>query len=174
MWVYQKTLLYPVTVRRENPQLAKAILMEFGGLLTTPVRYLTQRYCMPIQEAKAVLTEIGTEELGHGEMIACMVYHLMGERNQAFPFPAQIDLGATPSFCGANPVTLMYENMAAEKRAQSTYERLMDLSDDPGVTDGLRFLWQREIVHFQRFGETLNLLHDHYGTKMVFHTRSVD
>jgi spore coat protein JC len=151
------------------------------------MRYLTQRYTMPIPEAKAALTDIGTEELAHMEIVAALVYNLIRDASIAEIKAAGMDgyysdhdkalyfVDATGNPWTAayiqskgDPVTDIHENMAAEQKARSTYEYLMRLSNDPDVTATLRFLWQREINHFQRFGEVLNLLHEYYGHQHVF------
>ena len=184
MWLYEKKLQYPVKVMGPNPKLAKAVITQYGGPdgeLAASLRYLTQRYTMPIKEGVAVLTDIGTEELAHMEIVAALVYHLIkdatieeikeagmegyyADHDKALYFVNGDGVPWTAAYVQSkgDPITDMYENMAAEEKARSTYEWLINLSDDPGVTDTLRFLRQREVVHFQRFGETLRKLQDHY------------
>ncbi|HAF67157.1 MAG: manganese catalase family protein [Bacillota bacterium] len=196
MWVYQKMLQYPARVRTTNPRLAKAVITQYGGPdgeLAASLRYLTQRYTMPIPEAKAALTDIGTEELAHMEIVATLVYNLIkdasiaeikragldgyyADHDKALYFVNAEGMPWIASYIQSkgDPITDIHENMAAEQKARSTYEYLIQLSDDPDVTDTLRFLWQREIVHFQRFGEILNLLHDYYGRERVFHMKGWD
>lgn len=155
--------------------------------MAASLRYLTQRYTMPIPQAKAALTDIGTEELAHMEIVATLVYQLIRDASiedikRAGLDPYYADHDKAVYFVNASgapwvasyiqskgdPITDIHENMAAEEKARSTYEYLIQLSDDPDATETLRFLWQREIVHFQRFGEILDLLHDYYSRQHVF------
>lgn len=190
MWVYQKTLEYPIRVSYTNPRLAKDIITQYGGPdgeLAASLRYLTQRYSMPIPQAKGVLTDIGTEELAHMEIIAALVYNLIKDasteeiiRAGLDPYYADHDRAlyfvnaagapwtATYIQSKGDPIADLHEDMAAEQKARATYENLIQLSDDPDVTDALRFLREREVVHFQRFGETLNLVHEYLNSKKVF------
>lgn len=200
MWVYQKMLEYPAGVASTcNPRLAKDIITQYGGPdgeLAASLRYLTQRYTMPIPQAKAVLTDIGTEELAHMEIVATLVYQLVkdasldqiiaagmdgyyADHDKALYFVNGDGMPWTATYIQSkgDPVTDIHENMAAEQKARSTYEYLMQISNalgDEGVTNTLRFLWQREIVHFQRFGEVLNLLHDYYGRDRCFDMKGWD
>ncbi|HOJ58012.1 MAG TPA: manganese catalase family protein [Bacillota bacterium] len=191
MWIYEKKLEYPVRVSSTNPRLAKVIITQYGGPdgeLAASLRYLTQRYSMPTPQAKAVLTDIGTEELAHMEIVATLVYNLIRnatvEKIKAAGLdPYYVDHDKSVYFVNAegvpwtaayiqskgDPIADLHENMAAEQKARATYEYLINVSDDPDVTDTLRFLRQREVVHFQRFGETLNLVHDWLSSKKVFY-----
>ena len=191
MWIYEKKLEYPVKVSSTNPRLAKVIITQYGGPdgeLAASLRYLTQRYSMPTPQAKAVLTDIGTEELAHMEIVATLVYNLIRnatvEQIKAAGLdPYYVDHDKSVYFVNAegvpwtaayiqskgDPIADLHENMAAEQKARATYEYLINVSDDPDVTDTLRFLRQREVVHFQRFGETLNLVHDWLSSKKVFY-----
>lgn len=189
MWTYQKRLQYPVRVDKCDLPMAKYLLSQYGGPdgeLSAALRYLNQRYNMPTACQKALLTDIGTEELAHVEMIATMVYKLMKDAT-----PAQLDaagLGGhyidrgkdlfyvdatgnpwTATYIAAkgDPITNLYENMCAEQKARTTYEHLIHMTDDPCLKDALRFLRQREINHFQRFGEALRSLQEMQGQKMV-------
>jgi spore coat protein JC len=154
------------------------------GELAASLRYLTQRYTMPLPQAKAVLTDIGTEELAHMEIVATLVYNLIkdapleeikragldgyyADHDRALYFvnAASAPWTATYIQSKGDPVTDLHENMAVEQKARSTYEYLIQLSDDPDVSDTLKFLREREVVHFQRFGETLNLVHEHLERK---------
>ncbi|MDI6823341.1 MAG: manganese catalase family protein [Bacillota bacterium] len=190
MWVYEKTLLYPVRVTRPDPRMAKQIITQYGGPdgeLAASLRYLTQRYAMPISQAVATLTDIGTEELAHMEIVGAVVYRLIRDA----PLDAIIAAGMDPYYADhdrgiyfvtgtgepwtaayiaskGDPVADLHEDMAAEQKARATYEKLIDLSDDPDVTDVLRWLRQREVNHFQRFGETLNLVHEYLSRRHVF------
>ncbi|HHW26344.1 MAG TPA: manganese catalase family protein [Firmicutes bacterium] len=196
MWVYQKMLQYPAGVKACNPKLAKSIITQYGGPdgeLAASLRYLTQRYTMPIPQAKAALTDIGTEELAHMEIVATLVYNLVkdasiedikragldgyyADHDKALYFVNGDGVPWTAAYIQSkgDPITDITEDMAAEEKARSTYEYLLQLSDDPEVDRTLRFLWQREIVHFQRFGEVLDLLHEHYSHKHVFEMKGYD
>ena len=182
MWIYEKKLQYPVRVDTCNPALAAMIIEQFGGPdgeLSAGIRYLTQRWTMPINQGKAILTDIGTEELAHWEIIGSLVWLLVKdapvEKIKGTPFEARYLNHGKSAFphnaageawtagyiqSKADPIADLHEDMAAEEKARATYEYLIRVSDDPGVTDTLRFLRQREIVHFQRFGETLRLVQE--------------
>ncbi|MGE5578888.1 MAG: manganese catalase family protein [Bacillota bacterium] len=191
MWVYQKSLEYPAGVCSTcNPRLAKSVITQYGGPdgeLAASLRYLTQRYTMPIPQAKATLNDIGTEELAHMEIVATLVYNLIkdasveqikaagmdgyyADHDKALYFVNGSGVPWVASYIQSkgDPITDIHENMAAEQKARSTYEYLIQLSDDPEVTRTLRFLWQREIVHYQRFGEVLDLLQEYYGHQRYF------
>lgn len=190
MWFYEKKLEYPIKVYSTNPKLAKVIITQYGGPdgeLGASLRYLTQRYTMPTGRGKAVLTDIGTEELAHMEIVASLVYNLIkdasleqikaagmegyyADHDKAIYFVNGSGVPWVASYIQSkgDPITDIYEDMAAEQKARSTYEYLIQLSDDPGVTETLRFLREREIVHFQRFGEILEHLYEHYNHKKYF------
>ncbi|MGE5417750.1 MAG: manganese catalase family protein [Acidobacteriota bacterium] len=190
MWTYRKILEYPIRVNGPNPKLAKAIITQYGGPdgeLAASLRYLTQRYTMPTGRSKAILTDIGTEELAHMEIVASLVYNLLknapleqikaaglegyyADHDRALYFVNGDGVPWVASYIQSkgDPITDIYEDMAAEQKARSTYEHLIQLSDDPGATDTLKFLREREIVHFQRFGETLEHLYDHLGHRRIF------
>ena len=175
MWNYEKRLQYPVNIKNPNPALAKFIISQYGGPdgeLGASLRYLSQRYSMPYRSVAGILTDVGTEEIGHLEMVATIVHqltrnmtmeqikeagfetyfvdHTAGVYAQAaagFPFDA---------LCFASKgdaVTDLTENMAAEQKARTTYDNIIRLCDDPDVLDPIRFLREREVVHYQRFGE---------------------
>lgn len=179
MWKYEKKLQYPVNIRNKDLKIAKYLYSQYGGPdseLAAALRYLQQRYTMPDDRGKALLTDIATEEIAHLEMIASMIYQLTkGATVEDFK---QAGLGGTFAqhdgalyFSDANgiPFTTSYietsgdfiadleSDMAAEQRARATYEHLMDLTDDKDVLAPLAFLRQREIVHYQRFKELRNL-----------------
>ena len=178
MWSYEKRLMLPFNIKNKNPKLAKSILTQFGGYaseLGAALRYLTMRYTMPTDEGKALLTEIGTEELAHIEMINTIVLQLTGgvpvnelkelgvESNYVehgynmFPVDANGVPFSTMLFAvTGDPIGDLAENLAAEEKARIVYERLMDLTNDPDVLAPLSFLREREVIHFQRFGELLN------------------
>lgn len=190
MWVYEKKLQYPVKVSGPNPKLAKAVITQYGGPdgeLAASLRYLTQRYSMPLDQGKALLTDIGTEELAHMEIVAALVYNLIkdasiheikaaglegyyADHDRAVFFVNGAGVPWTASYIQAkgDPITDIYEDMAAEQKARSTYEYLIQLSDDPCVTDVLTFLREREVVHFQRFGELLELTYDYLNSKKYY------
>ena len=182
MWIYEKKLQYPVNIRRPDLHMAKLLFAQYGGPdseLSAGIRYLSQRYTMPDDRAKAVLTDIGTEELAHWEMIAAMIYQLtLGATVSAIkeagfgPFYVEHGIAVYPSDAAGvpwmaayvqstdDPVANLTEDMAAEEKARTVYEHLLDLSNDNEVAKPLSFLRQREIVHFQRFGETLDIVNN--------------
>jgi len=190
VWIYEKKLEYPAKVVRTNPKLAKVVITQYGGPdgeLAASLRYLTQRYSMPTARGKAVLTDIGTEELAHMEIVATLVYNLTkdatiqqikdagmdgyyADHDKALYFVNGDGNPWTAAYIQSkgDPVTDLHEDMAAEQKARSTYEYLINLSDDPGVTETLRWLREREIVHFQRFGETLMHVQDTMASKKYF------
>ena len=178
MWYYEKKLQYPINIRKGDLNMAKFVAAQLGGPdgeLAASLRYMSQRYAMPTSKTKGLLTDISTEELAHVEMISTMMFQLMQDatmdeiiaaglggyytQHGRAVFPA--DANGVP-FTSAyfqsmdDPVTNLHEDMAAEQKARTTYEHLMNLTDDCDVIDPLRFLRQREVVHFQRFGEALN------------------
>ncbi|MFW5980529.1 MAG: manganese catalase family protein [Halanaerobiaceae bacterium] len=182
MWEYKKFLEYPANVRRKDPDFASLVVTQFGGPdgeLSASIRYLSQMYTMPIPEAKATLNDIGTEELAHFEIVGTLVHKLVegipAERLKETDFaPHYVQHGRanyptdasgvpwTAAFIQSHqdPIASIHENLAAEQKARATYEYLLDISDDPAIIDTLSFLREREVVHFQRFGEVLNLLYD--------------
>ncbi len=190
MWIYDKKLQYPVRVDTTNPALAAMILEQFGGPdgeLSAGIRYLTQRWTMPTNQAKATLNDIGTEELAHWEMIGTLVWRLVKDapvsqiKGTPFeghyvshgksPFPHSAGGEAwTASYIQSkgDPIADLHEDMAAEQKARATYEYLIRVSDDAGVNDTLRFLREREIVHFQRFGEALRIVQEDIDTKRYY------
>lgn len=190
MWHYEKKLQYPAKVGKTNLKMAKYLITQYGGPdgeLSAALRYLNQRYTMPTNQTKGILNDIGTEELAHLEIIATLVYKLTKD---ASPEELKaVDLGghyadhdnalyyvdATGNPWSAkyiqakgDPVADLHEDMAAEEKARATYQWLIDLSDDPDLNDTLNFLRVREIVHFQRFGEALNLVQECLNSKHIF------
>ena len=177
MWRYEKRLQFPVKIQTPNARLAKAIVSQLGGPdgeLAASLRNLSQRYAMPTRENMALLTDIGTEELAHMEIISAIIRQLTQNltldqiRAQGFDdYYVDHTLGIWPqaasgaAFTAAyfqskgDPITDLSEDMAAEQKARTTYENLIRLADDPDVLAPLRFLREREIVHYQRFGEAL-------------------
>jgi len=191
MWTYNKVLQYPINIKCPNPKLAKVIISQYGGPdgeLAASLRYLSQRFGMPDENAKAVLNDVGTEELAHLEMVGTIVHQLTKgvcpeELKSAGLGAYYTDHGVDvyPMSAGGNPFTAAYiackgdpvanlqEDLAAEQKARATYEKLIDLcKDDPDVIDPLRFLRQREIVHFQRFGEALRGVQDKLSEKKCY------
>lgn len=190
MWFYEKKLQYPVKVCKPDLKMAKYLLTQFGGPngeLSAAIRYLSQRYTMPTNRGKGVLTDIGTEELAHWELIATMIYKLSKgaspEDYRAADFGGKYaiwDGGIFPSDSNGvpwaaayintmgDPIADLTEDMAAEQKARVTYENLIRLTDDPDLADGLKFLREREVVHFQRFGETLDHIQGYLDGKKIF------
>lgn len=190
MWVYEKKLQYPVNIKHTNAALAKLIISQYGGPdgeLGASLRYLSQRYVMPYPELKAILTDIGTEELAHLEMIGAIVYQLTKDLSMEEIKRAGFDqyfvdhtTGIYPSsaagvpFTAAyiqskgDPITDLHEDLAAEQKARTTYDNILRFCDDPDVKDAIRFLRQREIVHYQRFGEGLRILTDKLDSKNFY------
>lgn len=191
MFSYDKKLQYPVKIKNPNPNLAKIILTQYGGPdgeLGASLRYLSQRYSMPFDELKGLLTDIGTEELGHLEMIGAIVHQLTRNlkdsqmKDPAFaPYFVDHTAGVylasaagTPWSAGSiqvvgDPITDLTEDLAAEQKARTTYDNILRISDDPDVNDVIKFLRAREIVHFQRFGEAIQLLRDKLNQKNVYY-----
>jgi spore coat protein JC len=187
MWAYEKKLQYPAKVGKADLKMAKYLITQYGGPdgeLGAALRYLNQRYTMPTGVTIGILNDIGTEELAHLEIIATLVYKLTKDASPEAM--RQVDLGghyadhdralfytdatgnpwtATYIQAKGDPVADLTEDMAAEQKARATYQFLIDLTDDPDLKDTLSFLREREIVHFQRFGEALDLVQDHQNTK---------
>ena len=190
MFVYSKKLQYPVKIARPNPRLASIIISQYGGPdgeLGASLRYLSQRYSMPFDELKGLLTDIGTEELGHLEMIGAIVHQLTRNmkdeqyKDPAFaPYFVDHTAGVYPTAASGfpwnaasmqvkgDPMADLAEDLAAEQKARVTYDNILRLSDDPDVNDVIKFLREREIVHFQRFGEAVELLRDKLDRKNVY------
>ena len=180
MWSYQKRLQYPINIKKKDLRMAKLLVTQYGGSngeLSAALRYLNQRYTMPDNRGKALLTDIGTEELAHIEMISTMIYQLMKDATieeiieaGLDPHYAEHNRALFPTDANGVPFTVAYfattgdpladlsEDMAAEQKARATYENLIDLTTDPDVIAPLLWLRQREIVHFARFKE----LFDYY------------
>ena len=177
MWVYEKRLQYPVNITKTCPKTAQLIISQYGGPdgeLSASMRYLAQRYTMPDKRVGGLLTDIGTEELAHMEIICAMVYQLTKnltvEEAKTAGFDAYyIDhtAGLFPQAAAGVPftslefqskgdaITDLHENLAAEQKARTVYDNLLRMIKDPEVRDPLKFLRAREVVHFQRFGELL-------------------
>ena len=190
MFIYQKKLQYPINIRRPNPKLASVIISQYGGPdgeLGASLRYLSQRYAMPYDEVKAVLTDIGTEELGHLEMVATIVHQLTRNLteeqilNSGFaPYFVDHTVGIYPTAASGAPwnaagigvkgdvLADLSEDMAAEQKARVTYDNILRLCDDPDVSDIIRFLREREVIHYQRFGEALRIASEKLDQKNVY------
>lgn len=190
MWHYEKKLQYPAKVGKADLKMAKYLVTQYGGPdgeLGAALRYLNQRYTMPTNRTKGLLTDIGTEELAHLEIIATLVYKLT--KNATPDEMRRVDLGghyadhdkalfyengngvpwtATYIQAKGDPVADLHEDMAAEQKARATYQWLIDLTDDCDLKDTLNFLRVREIVHFQRFGEALNQVQEHLNCKQIY------
>jgi spore coat protein JC len=190
MWIYQKKLQYPVRVSGPDVKMAKFLHTQYGGPdgeLSAALRYLNQRYTMPTKIARGLLTDIGTEELAHLEIIATMIYKLL----QGVPVdvlrregygdfysihgpalflqdPNGVPWTASYIQAQGDPVSDLHEDLAAEQKARQAYEQLLHLTDDPLLKDGIRFLREREIIHYQRFGEALNNVQGFMNTKKYY------
>ena len=191
MFVYEKKLQYPVRIAAVNPKLASIIISQYGGPdgeLGASLRYLSQRYSMPYPELKGLLTDIGTEELGHLEMVGAIVHQLTRELNEdqirqngfaqyfvdhtagVYPTAASgFPWTAAGMQVKGDPIADLTEDLAAEQKARVTYDNILRLSDDPDVNDVIKFLREREIVHFQRFGEALQSLRERLDQKNVYY-----
>ncbi len=190
MWIYEKKLQYPVNIKTPNPKLAGVIISQLGGPdgeLGAATRYLNQRYTMPSKEAIGTLTDIGSEELGHAEMVAAILYQLTRNLTPDEIKAAGFDkyfvdhtVGIYPTSAAGVPFSAMsiaskgdvladlHEDLAAEQKARVTYDNILRLSDDPDVNDVIRFLRQREIVHYQRFGEALRRTQEQLDQKNYY------
>ena len=190
MWVYEKKLQYPVKIKNANPRLAGFIISQLGGPdgeLAAATRYLNQRFSMTDGRVIGTLTDIGSEELGHAEMIASIIHQLTknltpeeikaGGMEKYF---VDHTLGTYPASATGEPFTAAYiavkgdpvadlvEDLAAEQKARVTYDNILRLSDDPDVNDVIKFLRQREVVHFQRFGEALRCVQEGLDKKNYY------
>ncbi|MDD6062576.1 MAG: manganese catalase family protein [Acutalibacteraceae bacterium] len=190
MFSYEKMLQYPVRIKNPNPKYAQIIISQYGGPdgeLGASLRYLSQRFSMPYPELKGLLTDIGTEELGHLEMIGAIVYQLT--RNLSYDeikksgfdtYFVDHTTGIYPTAASGAPYTAasmqskgdiladLTENLAAEQKARATYDNILRLVDDPDVREPIKFLRAREIVHFQRFGEGLRLATDRLDSRNFY------
>lgn len=191
MFVYEKKLQYPVKVATPNPKLAAVIISQYGGPdgeLGASLRYLSQRYSMPYPELKGLLTDIGTEELGHLEMIGTLVHQLTRNLTEEQIKTAGFDAyfvdhttGVFPQFGLRLSVVCFHHaghrryhrgshrGSCREQKARVTYDNILRLSDDPDVNDAIKFLREREVVHFQRFGEALRLAKERMNSKNVYY-----
>ena len=190
MWEYQKILQYPINIKTPNAKFAQIVTSQYGGPdgeLGASLRYLSQRFSMPYPEIQRILTDIGTEELGHLEMVGSIVYqltrNLTPEEIKKSGFDAYFvdhTTGVYPASSAGVPFTAAYiqstgdviadlhEDLAAEQKARKTYDNILRLVDDPDVCDAIKFLRAREIVHYQRFGEALRIATDKMQSKNFY------
>lgn len=190
MWTYERKLQYPVKIARPDPALAKLIMSQFGGPdgeLSASMRYLSQRYATPYGDVVGTLTDIGTEELAHMEMICAIIHQLTRgmsaqelERSGLGAYYIDHTNGLWPQSAGGVPntanffqskgdiITDLHEDMAAEQKARTTYDNILRLVDNPDVRDPIVFLREREIVHFQRFGESLEKVKERLNSRNFY------
>lgn len=190
MWNYEKRLEYPVNIKTPNAKIAQIILSQYGGPdgeLGASMRYLSQRYTASNRTVMAVLTDVGTEELAHLEIVATIVHQLTRglspeeiEKSGFAPYYTDHTVGIWPQAAGGipfnacefqskgDPLTDLFEDLAAEQKARSTYDNILRLVKDPEVADPIRFLREREIVHFQRFGEALRATQEQLDAKNFY------
>lgn len=190
MWAYEKKLQYPVNIKTPNPKLAKLIITQLGGPdgeTGAAMRYLSQRYSMPYSKVKATLTDIGTEELAHMEIVSAIVYQLtrnltpeqikqsgfdtyfVDHTTGIYPIAASgTPFSATTFQSTGDVIADLTEDLAAEQKARLTYDNILRLVDDNDVKDPIRFLRQRELIHFQRFGESLRITQDNLNSKNFY------
>ena len=190
MFQYEKKLQFPVKIKNPNPKYAQIIISQYGGPdgeLGASLRYLSQRYAMPFPELKGLLTDIGTEELGHLEMIGAIVYQLTRNltideiKKSGFDkYFVDHTTGIYPVAASGTPFSAMYlqskgdvitdlhEDLAAEQKARTTYDNILRLVDDPDVREPIKFLREREIVHYQRFGEALRRVTDSLDSRNFY------
>ena len=190
MWIYEKKLEFPVHIKETNPKLAQLIISQYGGPdgeAGASFRYLSQRYSMKDRLVAGVLTDIGTEELAHLEIVGAMVHQLTRdltpeeiEKSGFAPYYVDHTLGVWPQAAGGvpfnacefqvkgDPITDLMEDLAAEQKARTVYDNLLRLISEPDIVEPLRFLRAREIVHFQRFGEALNITREGLDAKNFY------
>lgn len=191
MWEYEKRLQFPVKIKNPDARAAKVIISQYGGPdgeLGASLRYLSQRFAMPYKDVAGLLTDIGTEELAHLEMIGAILYQLtkgldipeikesgfdtyfVDHTTGVYPQAASgMPFSAAALASKGDPITDLMEDMAAEQKARTTYDNILKLVDDPDVIEPIKFLRQREIVHFQRFGEALGIVRDNLNSKNYYY-----
>ncbi len=189
MWSYEKRLQFPVNIKEPNAKLAQAIISQYGGPdgeMGASMRYLSQRYSIPYREVAGVLTDIGTEELAHLEMVASIVHQLTRnlsmeeiEKSGFANYYVDHTIGVWPQAAGGvpfnacefqvkgDPITDLMEDMA-EQKARATYDNILRLVKDPDVCEPIKFLRMREVVHFQRFGEALRMVQDRLDSRNFY------
>lgn len=190
MWIYEKKLQYPINIRKPNPMYASIIVSQLGGPdgeLGAALRYLNQRFTMPYGEVIGILTDIGTEELAHQEMIGTLLYQLTRNMTPEQIIESGFDkyfvdhtAGVYPTAAAGSPFNAasigvkgdvladLTEDLAAEQKARVTYDNLLRLIDDPDVRDPIKFLRAREIVHFQRFGDAMRVAQDRLDSRNFY------
>lgn len=190
MWSYEKRLQHPVNIKTPNAKMAKFIISQFGGPdgeLAASMRYLSQRYTMPYREVAGILTDIGTEELAHMEIVSTIVHQLTRDltieeiKAQGFEtYFVDHTVGLWPQAASGTPfsstffqskgdaITDLHEDMAAEQKARTTYDNILRMVTDQDVADPIRFLRAREIVHYQRFGESLRIVQDKLDSRNFY------
>lgn len=190
MWTYERRLQYPVKITKCNPKIAQVIISQYGGPdgeMGASMRYLSQRYSMSDRKVAGILTDVGTEELAHLEIVAAIVHQLTKDLSPEEIAASGFDkyyvdhtTGIWPQAAGGvpfnacefqskgDPITDLVEDMAAEQKARTTYDNILRLVKDPEVADPIRFLREREIVHFQRFGEGLRIIQDNLNFKNFY------
>lgn len=190
MFVYEKRLQHPINIKTPNPKLAKIIITQYGGPhgeIGASLRYLSQRYAMPYPELRAILTDIGTEELSHLEMVGTIVYQLtrnltpeqieeagfqdyfVDHTTGVYPIAASgVPFSASTFAVTGDTIADLHEDLSAEQKARMSYDNILRFADDPDVREPIKFLRAREIVHFQRFGEGLRILTDKLDSKNFY------
>jgi len=190
MWIYEKKLEYPISIKKPDPKLAQLIISQLGGPdgeLGASMRYLNQRYSMPYRKVTGMLTDIGTEELAHLEMVATILAQLTRnltpeeiEKSGFATYFVDHTTGVYPVSAAGVPFDMKYigvkgdaiadlnEDLAAEQKARVTYDNLLRLIDDPDVCDPIRFLREREIVHYQRFGDALRMVQEELDSRNFY------
>ena len=190
MWIYDKKLQFPVKIKNPNANYAKIIISQLGGPdgeLAASQRYLHQRYSMPYDKVRGILTDVGTEELAHLEMIAAILYQLTKGLSPEDMKKAGMDVyfvdhtaGLYPQAASGVPFDMKYvgvkgdvladlnEDLAAEQKARVTYDNILRMVDDPDVRDPIKYLRQRELVHYQRFGDALRIAQDRMDSKNFY------
>ena len=190
MFVYEKKLQYPVKIKNPNPKLAQIIISQLGGPdgeLAASTRYLSQRFSMPYREVAGILTDVGTEELAHVEMVSAILYQLTRNLTPEEIVKSGFDTYFVDHTTGVYPVaasgypytaaqfqskgdvlTDLHEDLAAEQKARTTYDNILRLVDDPDVCDAIKFLRAREIVHYQRFCDALGIAQDNMNSKNFY------
>lgn len=191
MWVYEKRLEFPVKIKQTDPKAAKYIISQYGGPdgeIAASLRYLSQRYTIPYKEVAGLLTDIGTEEMAHFEMIATIVHQLTRDlspeeiKNSGFgDYYIDHTLAIWPQSAGGvpfnacefqskgDPITDIFEDLAAEQKARTTYDNILRVIKDPDIIAPIKFLRAREIVHFQRFGEALRIIQEHLDSNNFYY-----
>lgn len=192
MWIYEKKLQFPVKIKNPNPRAASVIVSQLGGPdgeLAASMRYLNQRFSMPDRRIAGILTDVGTEELAHLEMVGSILYQLTRnlsaeeiEKSPLAPYFTDHTTGVYPVAAAGVPTDMKYigvkgdvladlnEDLAAEQKARVTYDNLIRMMDDPDVKEPLKFLRERELVHYQRFGDAIRLAQDGLNSKNFYAT----